>query len=260
MDPHISFSQVNQYLRCGLAYSFKYRLGLQPEFLPAPLVFGTSFHRAAELFYRARMEGRADPTLDELHETFRLAWQSQTASAPEIRYKEGEDAQTQDDLARRMLSAFLEHLQDRHLKILAVEQRFSVDLAAGLPPLVGYLDVVEQTPNGDLCITEIKTSAKKYPEASAFDSLQLASYSAIAKALGHEGVVQVKYLVVTKTKSPAVQELMAVLDDPDVHRFTRIAHDVHEGIEKGVFVPNPGWQCAGCQWQQACREELAKVA
>ena len=70
---------------------------------------------------------------------------------------------------RRMLQIFLEHYQDRELEILAVEQRLSVGLIPGLPPLLGFLDVVEQTPNGEICITDIKTAARKYTDASAFD-------------------------------------------------------------------------------------------
>ena len=106
----------------------------------------------------------------------------------------------------------------------------------------------------------LETSARRYPEASAFESLQLAAYAAIARNLGHQDAIQVKLVVITKTKSPVVQELVAVLDDHDIQRFTWIAKSVHEGVQKGVFVPNPSWQCGSCQWQGACRGEVEKAA
>jgi len=259
-EAHTSYSQVNQYLRCGLAYQFKYRSGLEPEFLPEPLVFGSAFHLAAEEHFRAVMEDRPTPDLDELHKTFTNSWLVQVNASPvPIRFKEGEDVDTQSDLARRMLGAFLEYVESHEFNIVAVEQRFRVDLGGGLPVLVAYIDLVEKLPNGELCIIDIKTSARKYPETSAFDSLQFAAYASIAKAQGHEGVVQVKYLVVIKGKAPAVQELLAVLDDHDVNRFTSIAQAVHVGVDRGVFVPNPSWACGGCQWQRACTERLSQV-
>jgi putative RecB family exonuclease len=257
---HTSYSRVNQYLRCGLAYKFKYELGLAPEFLPAPLIFGVSFHRAVELFFQARMGGRPDPTLDELHTTFQLAWETQS-QGQDIHYKDGDDAESQHQLARRMLSAFVNHFADRRLDVIAVEQRASARLARDLPDLLGFLDVIERLPNGSICITEIKTSGRRFPEGSPFDSLQLAAYAAIARNLGHQDDLQVKLVVVTKTKSPVVQELIAVLDDHDISRFTWIARSVHDAVQKGVFVPNPGgWQCASCQWQGACREEVERAA
>lgn len=261
MDTHTSYSRVSAYLRCGLAYKFKYLMGLEQEFQPAPLIFGVAIHRAVELFFRSKMTGKSAPTLNELYSTFQLAWEDQAKNSPEIRFKEGEDAHTQSDLAKRMLAAFLDYTADRVFNVLAVEQRFSVALTPGMPPLVAFVDLIEGLPNGgEICITDIKTAAKRYSETSAFDSLQLAAYAAIAKALGHEGVVQVKYLVITKAKVPAIQTLAAVLDDPDIHRFVKIAQAVHDAAEKEAFVPNPGWQCGSCQWQGACREEMSRAA
>ena len=52
--------------------------------------------------------------------------------------------------------------------------------------------------------------------------------------------MQVKYLVVTKTKTPAVQELVAVLDDPDIQRFTKIAQEVHGAFRRVFSCRIPG--------------------
>jgi len=53
-QPHVSFTQIDQYLRCPLKYRFTYVDRLEPDFVPAALAFGSGIHGAAAFFFRAR--------------------------------------------------------------------------------------------------------------------------------------------------------------------------------------------------------------
>ena len=45
-QPHVSFTQLDQYLRCPLKYRFTYVDRLKPDFVPAALAFGSGIHGA----------------------------------------------------------------------------------------------------------------------------------------------------------------------------------------------------------------------
>jgi putative RecB family exonuclease len=49
-QPHVSFTQIDQYLRCPLRYRFNYVDRLEPDFVPAALAFGSGIHGAAAFF------------------------------------------------------------------------------------------------------------------------------------------------------------------------------------------------------------------
>ena len=55
---HVSFSQLDQYLRCPLRYSFVYMDRLEPDFVPAARAFGSGIHASAAYFFRAAAQGK----------------------------------------------------------------------------------------------------------------------------------------------------------------------------------------------------------
>ena len=59
-QPHVSFSQLDQYLRCPLKYRFTYVDRVAPDFVPAALAFGSGIHGAAAFFLRGLQQGQAD--------------------------------------------------------------------------------------------------------------------------------------------------------------------------------------------------------
>jgi hypothetical protein len=56
-QPHISFTQLDQYLRCPAKYRFTYVDRLEPDFVPAALVFGSGIHGAAAFLFRGLQAG-----------------------------------------------------------------------------------------------------------------------------------------------------------------------------------------------------------
>ena len=56
-SPHISYSQIETFISCGLQYKFSRIDRLPPEFIPDNLVFGSTIHRLLAQFYEGKMVG-----------------------------------------------------------------------------------------------------------------------------------------------------------------------------------------------------------
>src|SRR5512144_3187750 len=100
-QPHVSFTQLDQYLRCPLKYRFTYVDRLTPDFVPAALSFGSGIHGAAALLFSGAAAG-TPPTLEEVQGYFESYWALETDHKP-IRFGERDTMASLLDLARRML-------------------------------------------------------------------------------------------------------------------------------------------------------------
>ena len=61
ITPTVSFTQIDQYLRCPLRYRLVYIERAQPDFVPAARAFGSGIHVAAASFFRAVAAGGPMP-------------------------------------------------------------------------------------------------------------------------------------------------------------------------------------------------------
>src|SRR5262245_4056635 len=87
-QPHISFTQIDQYLRCPAKYRFSSVDRLEPEFVPAALAFGFGIHGAAAFLFRGCADG-TPPSLADVQAFFEgyWYWQLETSARP-IRFSE----------------------------------------------------------------------------------------------------------------------------------------------------------------------------
>jgi len=173
----LSFTQLDQYLRCPLKYRFIYVDRVDPEFVPASLIFGRGIHAAAAHYFRG-IAAWARPTLGDVQGVFESYWDLET-SPRAVRFWKGSKAELLDQ-AVKMLAVF-HAAQDPATEVVGVEERFTVpliDQATGEildPELVVVLDLLERDREG-LVVADLKT-ARKYtdrveraPVARAADS------------------------------------------------------------------------------------------
>ena len=159
-QPHVSFTQIDQYLRCPLKYKFTYVDRLAPEFVPAALAFGSGIHGAAAFLFRGRADGTA-PSLADVQAFFEAYWQLETSARP-IRFGEKDTKESLLDLGCRML-AVLHRNQEPGIEVLGVEQPFDVpliDLDTGeilARALIGTLDLIERDAEGRIVVVDLKT-------------------------------------------------------------------------------------------------------
>src|SRR5262249_55944604 len=103
---HLSFTQIDQYLRCPLKYKFTYVDRLEPAFLPVALAFGSGIHGAAAFFYRSVAKGER-PSVADVQGYFAALWKLESEHR-RLRFGERETKESLLDLAQRMLAVLVE--------------------------------------------------------------------------------------------------------------------------------------------------------
>ena len=255
-QPHVSFTQLDQYLRCPLRYRFLYIDRLEPEFVPAARAFGSGIHAAAAAFFRAVGQGER-PIVEEIQSFFETFWKLETERRP-LRFGERESKDSLLELARRMLAVLCQQFDPRR-EVVAVEQPFAVPLVDQETgevldrDLVGTLDLLERDADG-LVVVDLKTAARKYTDLQVEASLQLSLYSyAVGMSPFAEGTdVRLRFDVLTKTKEPELHRYWTSRDRAANVRLFRLVSEVLGAIEAGVFHPIVGWQCKDCPFRTKC--------
>jgi putative RecB family exonuclease len=256
-QPHVSFTQLDQYLRCPLKYKLTYIDRFPPDFVPAALAFGSGIHGAAAFFLRGAQQGKP-PSLDDVQAYFGGYWALETQHKP-IRFGEKDTKESLLDLATRMLAVFVKE-QRSEAEVVGVEQPFDVPLIDQETgevldrALVGTLDLVEREADGRLVVVDLKTSARKYTDLQVEASLQLSvySYATAMNGLADQEDLRLRFDVLTKTKQPEFHRYWTQRDRAANVRLFHLAAEILHAIEQGVFVPNPGWQCKECQYKARC--------
>jgi putative RecB family exonuclease len=216
-------------------------------------VFGTGIHTAVEQHYQAHLAGDPKPDLDALLFAYRSAWLPHEPDA--IQFGSSETRASLDALAARMLTAFLSSpaasVQGR---VLGVEEEIRGMLVEGVPDLYGRVDLLTEDAD-TLVVTDIKTSRGKWsPEQVEDSGEQLLLYSHLASEISPGKKIATRFLVLTKTKEPVIEEHVREVEPAAVKRTLAGVERVWRAIESGVFYPAPStMNCASCGYRAACR-------
>jgi putative RecB family exonuclease len=250
---YISWSAISTFRTCPLKYKFRYIDGLPEESVSSALVFGTGIHTAVEQHYQAILSGDPKPDLDALLFAYRSAWLPHEPDA--IQFGSTDTRASLDVLAGKMLTAFLNSpaasVQGR---VLGVEEEIRGVLVEGVPDLYGRVDLLTED-SDSVVITDIKTSRGKWSAEQVEDSgEQLLLYSHLASEISPGKKIVTRFLVLTKTKDPVVEEHVREADPAAVKRTLAGVERVWRAIESGVFYPAPStMNCSGCGYRAACR-------
>ena len=250
---YISWSAISTFRTCPLKYKFRYIDGLPEESVSAALVFGSGIHSAVEQHYQAILSGDPKPNLDALLFAYRSAWLPHDPDA--IQFGSTETRASLDALATRMLTAFLSSpaasVQGR---VLGVEEEIRGMLVEGVPDLYGRVDLLTED-SDSLVVTDIKTSRGKWSQEQVEDSgEQLLLYSHLASEISPGKKIATRFLVLTKTKEPVVEEHVREVEPAAVKRTLAGVERVWRAIESGVFYPAPSvMNCSTCGYRAACR-------
>ena len=248
LPDHLSYSQVNTYLTCPLRYRFQYVEQIPAAFVPAALAFGSSIHEAVGAFYQSYLIGE-ELRLDQMVDVYRQEWSSREAE--NIRFNNGDDAESLMTKAKQMLTVFHDHF-DPTVQIIGVEEFFEVGLV-GAPPLQGYIDLIEQDHDGRTWIVDLKTASRKPANGNASQNLQLTCYNLAAVEMGFAPEsLSMRLDVLTKTKNPELTRCETTRTDQQRRRFFKLVQHVWKAIEREVFFPKTDWQCSTCAWADPC--------
>ena len=106
-----------------------------------------------------------------------------------------------------------------------------------------------------ISVTDIKTSRGKWSQEQVEDSgEQLLLYSHLASEISPGKKLTTRFLVLTKTKEPVVDEHTREVASVTVNRTLAGVERVWRAIESGVFYPAPSvMSCSSCGYRAACR-------
>jgi putative RecB family exonuclease len=250
---YLSWSALSTFRTCPLKYRFRYVDGLPEESVSSALVFGTGIHSAVEQHFQALLSGDPKPDLDALMFAYRSAWLPHDPDA--IQFGSSETRASLDALAARMLTAFLSSpaasVQGR---VLGVEEEIRGMLVAGMPDLYGRVDLLTED-DDSLVVTDIKTSRGKWSAEQVEDSNeQLLLYSHLASEISPGKRIATRFLVLTKTREPQIEEHIREVTPAAVKRTLAGVELVWRAIEGGQFYPAPSTMaCASCGYRAVCR-------
>jgi putative RecB family exonuclease len=250
---YISWSAISTFRTCPLKYKFRYIDGLPEESVSAALVFGTGIHSAVEQHFQAILSGEEQPDVDQLMFAYRSAWLPHDPDA--ISFGSTETRNSLDALASKMLMAFLNSpMASVQGRVLGVEEEIRGMLVQGVPDLYGRIDLLTED-SDSLVVTDIKTSRGKWSQEQVEDSGgQLLLYSHLASEIAPGKKIATRFLVLTKTREPQIEEHTREVEPVNVKRTLAGVERVWRAIESGVFYPAPSTVgCAGCGYRAACR-------
>ena len=250
---YISWSAISTFRTCPLKYKFRYIDGLPEESVSSALVFGTGIHSAVEQHFQAILSGEEQPDVDRLMFAYRSAWLPHDPDA--ISFGSTENRTSLDAMAGKMLTAFLNSptasVQGR---VLGVEEEIRGMLVQGVPDLYGRVDLLTEDADR-LVVTDIKTSRGKWSQEQIEDSgEQLLLYSHLASEIAPGTKIATRFLVLTKTKEPVIEEHVREVEPAAVKRTLAGVERVWRAISAGNFYPAPStMSCASCGYRAACR-------
>ena len=250
---YVSWSAISTFRTCPLKYRFRYIDGLPEDSVSSALVFGTGIHSAVEQHFPAILSGDPKPDLEALLFAYRSAWLPHDPDA--IQFGSTETRASLDTLASKMLTAFLSSpaasVQGR---VLGVEEEIRGMLVEGVPDLYGRVDLLTED-SDSLVVTDIKTSRGKWSQEQVEDSgEQLLLYSHLASEISPGKKIVTRFLVLTKTKEPVIEEHVREVEPAAVKRTLAGVERVWRAIESGVFYPAPSvMSCSSCGYRAVCR-------
>ena len=102
-----------------------------------------------------------------------------------------------------------------------------MQLGNGTPPFVGFIDLIEQKPDGTVAIADLKTASKRPTDFQVHNNMQLTAYSLGAGALGFDSSsLKLRLDVLLKTKDPELVRYTTIRTDRNRQRFIRLVHEV----------------------------------
>jgi len=244
----VSASRLNCWLQCRLKFYFRYVLKIaKPK--TAALHFGSVVHLVLQQWNLERW--RKQPfELAKLKAVFATGWLDQGDGID----WDGEEPE-QKNLAWSVLEKyFTETPIKANERPEAVEVPVEADLSAhGLPRLIGILDLVRAGGR----IVDFKTAAKTPDTDMALhqNGVQLDCYSVLYRENTgqREAGRELHHLVKTKVPKVVITEAGPMLEYQRTRLF-RLLEDYVAGLDRGDFVPAPGFGCMGCEFLHECRK------
>jgi hypothetical protein len=254
----MSPSQVGMYQRCPRQYEYRY----VRELVDPPgvsMVKGTAIHKGAEVIHRSMIDTGKPVDFKEGAEKVANCF---AAESMFIENWEGFAPGVVKDAAINGYGAYYRHAVPR-IKPVHAEKTFAIKV--GVVPVRGVIDLVDSVPDDQMAlendpenprlvevVSDLKTTAKKWPEQKIRFTSQLTFY-ALAEGTNR---VRIDFLIDAKAGIKYEQE-RSVRDARDIQLLIEDVEEVADLIKKGVFprCDHTSWTCTPkfCGYYERCR-------
>lgn len=236
---HLSFTQLNMFLRCPRQYEFRYIRGIKAPPSGA-MVQSRVWHQTVERNYRQKIESDRDLALGEMQEFFAAQFDAALGSE-EIAFEPDEKPGKLKDQGTAIVAAHHKTIAPA-VHPLLVEERFTVDLGEDFPfDLVGVWDLVER----DGTIVDNKAYGKAPRQEDLDKDLQFTAYALGYRTTHGRAEPGLRMDAIVKTLNPRVVQLHTRRTNDDCLWLLGLIEEVGKVIDSGIFYPNPnGWHCS----------------
>jgi putative RecB family exonuclease len=244
----VSASRLNCWLQCRLKFFFRYVLKItKPK--TAALHFGSVVHLVLQHWNLSRWRRQAFE-IAKLKQLFEAGWLDQGSK---INWA-GEEPEQKTSAWAVLEKYFTDTPIKANEMPEAVEVPVEADLSQhGLPVLIGVLDLVRFGGR----IVDFKSAGKTPDKDMALhqNGVQLDCYSVLYReATGRrEAGRELHHLIKTKTPKLVITEAGPMLAYQQ-NRLFRLMENYVAGLDRGDFVPAPGFGCMGCEFFKECRK------
>ena len=244
---HLSPSQVEMFLRCGLQYQFRYVDGI----IAPPgvaLAQGKSAHFALERNNRHKLRSGEDLPTTTVLEAFQDKFSKEQKTI--VNWYGLSEKKARADVCTALESYMGElapGVRPRH-----IEQKIEIDI--GGVPLVFVVDLVEETRPGDevtaveLAVLDYKTTGRAKTEADVNNSIQLRTYAIGASRGCGRRVERARLVSLLKGGKASATKHVAFTKASErwvSDTYARVAGL----IRTGAFHPaDPGAWCCSAKW------------
>ena len=250
---YISWSAISTYQTCPLRFYFRYVQGLPEKTVSSSLVFGAAVHAAVQLHYEELLAGAEPPDLATLLASYHAEWKERNQQT--IRFGQNESVDSLNRLAEKVLTAFrASDVAAGEGRTVAVEETLRGEIVPGVPDLLARIDLVTESDDA-VTVTDFKTSRSRWSvEQATINADQLLLYSELLQEIAPGKPLRLQFVVMTKTKQPAVEAIDVPYDPQQVDRTRKVVEEVWSSIGAGRFWPNPSvTHCPTCPFRAECR-------
>jgi len=247
---NLSFTKFDEYEKCPKMFWYKHVLNALPENQEAPaLSKGSTFHEIVEESAKRQQEGQID-NADVLLKSLESKWTSEGYLTQSIQ-KENQDKES----LKPALKSYQKWSSTNPNRIVGLEIPFTIHI--GDYPIDGFIDRLEQTPEGEYVVVDYKTGGKNKKINKIWESLQLNIYCMAVKEKKEFGKLPKKAMFFYVEKPENEQFFVYDVDPTQVEAARKKLEDYVKAIRSKEFDAKPEmFTCKFCSYADICDDAL----
>jgi hypothetical protein len=240
----LSNSQLGTLLTCAQRYDYRYRQGIRTP-PSAAMLIGSAVDAACDAFYRARIAGAPDLSIDDFTGVALARWDNDTRDPAAVNWGSDTPGPARDMVAACARVMRLDAVPMVDPLAAQLHPRARIEAEDGLAfELHGYLDCLDKT--GRVVDNKVVSPAGFAKRRDGADrDLQLGTYGLLLVINGYDLPPEYRLDCVVKGRVPRYEPIITTRTLRDLEAVRYLYVQAARAIVAGVAHPNPtGWWCS----------------